>query len=286
LQFIEEKKNAPFFLVHSLYAVHNPLQAPTQLINKYKAKKELLNIKDEKRFAPAEPWMQFEKNWKTRIVQDNAVYAAMIENMDWNIGRMIDKLKALGLLENTIIIFTSDNGGLSTAEGSPTANTPLRAGKGWLYEGGIRVPFIMYWNGKIHAGTVSDLPVNTVDIFPTVAKAINKTYQKENTIDGTAINEMLTKQVKSSNREIIWHYPHYSNQGGKPGAAIRIGNYKLIYFFEDKSTELFNLSTDISEQLNIAAQNQPLVESMKKKLLGWLQKNKGIRFRINPAYKE
>ena len=286
LQFIEEKKNTPFFLVHSLYAVHNPLQAPKTLINKYKAKRDLLKLTDQQRFAPAEPWMQFESNWKTRILQDNAVYAAMIENMDWNIGRMIDKLKALGLLENTIIIFTSDNGGLSTAEGSPTANSPLRAGKGWLYEGGIRVPLIMYWNGKVLAGTVSDLPVNTTDIFPTLAKAMNKTYQKTNTIDGTDISEMLAQPAKFNNRAIIWHYPHYSNQGGKPGAAIRIGHYKLIYYFEDYQTELFNLSTDLGEQNNIANQNQDLVESMKKKLLDWLQKNKGMRFRVNSGYKE
>jgi arylsulfatase A-like enzyme len=284
LRFIEQKKNTPFFLVHSLYAVHNPLQAPRELIKKYQSKKEQLQVKDEKRFIKDESWMRFESQWKTRVIQDNPVYAAMIENMDWNIGRMINKLKESGLYENTLIIFTSDNGGLSTAEGSPTSNSPLRAGKGWLYEGGIRVPLIIYWNGKIKAGTISDLPVHTADIFPTVAWAINNDYQKPVAIDGADIFEMLSRQQKYQNRTLIWHYPHYSNQGGKPGAAIRSGNFKLIYHFEDESVELFDLVLDMGEQKNIASQHKELAKRMKKKLLKWLKENKGIEPGLNPGY--
>jgi arylsulfatase A-like enzyme len=284
LQFIEQKKKEPFLLFHSLYAVHNPLQAPKQLIKKYQAKKEKLNISSNKRFVKDEKWMQYEEEWKRRIVQDNPVYAAMIENMDWNIGRMIAKLKELGLLDNTIIVFTSDNGGLSTAEGSPTCNLPLREGKGWLYEGGIRVPLIFYWNNKVKAGTVSDLPVNTIDIFPTIAKAINSRYRNNLTTDGTDIFQMLSQQHKYQNRTLIWHYPHYSNQGGKPGAAIREGNYKLIYHFEDKSTELFDVVKDIGEQINIARQYPKTAETMKKKLLKWIKENYGLDFTLNPAY--
>ena len=284
LQFFDENKNTPFFLVNSLYAVHNPLQAPKELINKYKSKREQLQLTDEKRFIKNEPWMRFEKEWKTRVIQDNAVYAAMIENMDWNIGRMINKLKELGLYENTIIIFTSDNGGLSTAEGSPTSNFPLRAGKGWIYEGGLRVPFIIHWSDKIKPGTVSDLPLNTVDIFPTLAKAINDNYQKPVIIDGSDIIQMLSRPQKFQNRTILWHYPHYSNQGGKPGAAIRLGNYKLIYHFEDESVELFDVVLDISEQKNIANYHQEIVMKMKKKLLKWLKENNDTRFRHNPVY--
>lgn len=285
LQFFDENKNAPFFLVHSLYAVHNPLQAPKELIDKYKSKRDRLQFTDEKRFIKNEPWMRFEKDWKTRKVQDNAVYAAMIENMDWNIGRMIKKLKELGLYENTIIVFTSDNGGLSTAEGSPTSNLPLRAGKGWLYEGGLRVPFIIHWNNKIKPGTVSDLPVHTADVFPTLAKAINHKYQKPDIIDGADIIQLLSRPKRYPNRTLIWHYPHYSNQGGKPGAAIRSGNYKLIYHFEDETTELFDLVKDIGEQNNIAFNRQELAAGIKKKLLKWLKTNTDTRFRQNPGYK-
>lgn len=284
LQFLQQKRNKPFFLVHALYAVHNPLQAPKELINKYRLKKEQLHISDEKRFAKDEPWMQFESEWKKRLIQDNPVYAAMIENMDWNIGRMINKLKEQGLLENTLIIFTSDNGGLSTAEGSPTSNNPLRGGKGWLYEGGIRVPLIMYWKGKIKAGTVSDLPVQTADIFPTVAKAINKNYHKAAVVDGTNIFDMLSQIEKYQNRTLIWHYPHYSNQGGKPGAAIRSGNYKLIYNFEDESSALYDVVKDIGEQKNIAGLHPQLVIKLKQQLVKWLKQNNAAAPTTNPNY--
>ena len=194
----------------------------------------------------------------------------MIENMDWNIGRMLDKLKQLNLDDNTLVIFTSDNGGLSTAEGSPTTNGPLRAGKGWLYEGGIRVPLIMYWKGKIIAGTTSDLPVTTADLFPTIAKAINENYRKEKSIDGENILQMLTKPQAYQNRKLLWHYPHYSNQGGKPGSAIREGNYKLIYNFEDETVELYDVVNDISEKNNIASAEGKTANQLKKKLFKWL----------------
>lgn len=285
LKFLEEKKSAPFLLVHSLYAVHNPLQAPRELIEKYKSKREKLYIDDQKRFIKDETWMQSENDWKTRVVQDNPVYAAMIENMDWNIGRMISKLKELGLFENTLIIFTSDNGGLSTSEGSPTSNIPLRAGKGWLYEGGIRVPLIIYWKGKTTAGIVSDLPVNTIDFYPTVAKAINSNYKKLGAIDGEDIFKMLEQPQKYQERTLIWHYPHYSNQGGKPGAAIRSGDYKLIYNLEDESIELYNLQVDIGEKNNIAGLHPELAEKMKKQLLRWLKENYKLKPKPNPNYK-
>lgn len=285
LQFFEQKKNTPFFLVHSLYTVHNPMQAPKELIRKYQAKKEKLQINDQQRFVKDEAWMRFESGWKTRIIQDNPVYAAMMENMDWNIGKMISKLKELGIYENTLILFIADNGGLSTAEGSPTSNSPLRAGKGWLYEGGIRVPLIICWNGKIKAGTISDLPVHTADIFPTIAKAINTTYKKPGALNGTDIFEMLRQGKKFQNRTLIWYYPHYSNQGGKPGATIRSGKYKLIYHFEDKRTELFDIALDIAEQKDIAFQHQKLVERMKRDLLNWLKQNNGNELRLNSDYK-
>ena len=217
--------------------------------------------------------MKNEKDWKRRLVQDNPVYAAMIENMDWNIGRILEKLKEAGLEDNTLVIFTSDNGGLSTAEGSPTTNSPLRAGKGWLYEGGIRVPLIMYWKGKIVAGSTSDVPVSTADIFPTIAKAVNDQYKKEKRIDGEDILQILSMPSSYTNRDLFWHYPHYSNQGGKPGSAMLKGNFKLIYNYEDETIELYNIKDDIAEKNNIALANKAITERLKSKLFKWLKEN-------------
>lgn len=284
LAFMERNKQAPFFLMHSLYAVHNPLQAPAGLIKKYEAKQKKLGIQDSDRFVKDESWMKFENGWRRRLVQDNPVYAAMIENMDWNIGRMLDKLEQLNLDENTLVIFTSDNGGLSTAEGSPTTNGPLRAGKGWLYEGGIRVPLIMYWKGKIMAGSNVEIPVSTADLFPTIASAINEHYKKETSIDGDNIFYLLTNPSTYQQRKIFWHYPHYSNQGGKPGSAIRLGDFKLIYNYEDESSELYNIRKDIGEKNNIAGTNKKLVKKMKKKLFYWLKENDALFPFKNPGY--
>jgi arylsulfatase A-like enzyme len=285
LKFIEQKREAPFFLFYSLYAVHNPMQAPANLVTKYKLKRKQSAVDTSKRFDRSEDWMRFESGWKNRLIQDDPVYAAMMENMDWNIGRIISKLEELQLLENTLIVFTSDNGGLSTAEGSPTANIPLRAGKGWLYEGGIRVPLILYWKGKAEAASVSDLPVHAADIFPTLAGAVNLNYKKTGDIDGADIFHMLAETRRYKDRVIIWDYPHYSNQGGKPGAAIRQGKFKLIYHFENNFTELFNLDADMGEQKNIVSEYKAKSRTLRKKLLRWIKRNSGDRYKPNPDYR-
>jgi len=284
IEFINNNKQSPFFLMYSLYAVHNPLQAPTALIKKYQAKQRIEAIQNKEKFAKDEDWMKYENGWKRRIVQDNPVYAAMIENMDWNIGRLLEKIKESGIDDNTLVIFTSDNGGLSTAEGSPTVNGPLRAGKGWLYEGGIRVPLIIYWKGKVIAGSISDLPVSTADFFPSIAKAINQGYKKDIDIDGENIFEMLANPKAYQDRQLFWHYPHYSNQGGKPGSAIREGNYKLIYNYEDESIELYDIKNDIGEKKNIAQLNRQIVIRMKSDLFKWLKENNALYPNRNPNY--
>lgn len=281
IQFLEKKSDKPFFLMYSMYAVHNPLQAPKALIQKYQAKQKQLGLNNNQRFAKDEEWMKPEAGWKRRLVQDNPEYAAMIENMDWNIGRLLDKIKTLHIDDNTLVIFTSDNGGLSTAEGSNTVNGPFRAGKGWLYEGGIRVPLIMYWKGKIAAGTISDLPVTVADLYPTLASVINKQYKKESVVDGENIFPMI--QQKNKKRNIFWHYPHYSNQGGKPSAAMRSGNYKLIYHYEDQKVELFDLEKDLAEKNNIASENNMMVEQLKKQLMNWLKQVGAVEL-IVPHY--
>ncbi len=284
ISFIQKEKQSTFFLMYSLYAVHNPLQAPQALINKYKEKQQRLGYNDKDRFIKDEAWMKHQPDWKNRLVQDHAVYAAMIENMDWNIGRIIQSLKEKGLLENTLIIFTSDNGGLSTAEGSPTTNAPLKAGKGWLYEGGIRVPMLMYWKDKLQPGLVTDIPVTSSDVFSTVVTAINKKYKKEAVVEGEDIVQLLSNQPKSAGRTLYWYYPHYSNQGGKPSAAIRKGNFKLIYYYEDDSVELFDLSVDIGEKKNLSTVNSLQAKQLKKQLFLWLSANKAGSFRLNTNY--
>jgi arylsulfatase A-like enzyme len=191
--------------MYSLYAVHNPLQEPKDLVKKYQAKRKALNIADNLRFKKDESWMKFEKGWKQRIVQENAVYAAMIENMDANIGRLLNKLDTLGLSDNTIIIFTSDNGGLSTAESSPTKNGVLRAGKRWLYEGGIRVPIIIKWHSKIKAGQVSEMPTSSIDIFPTLSKAMNKNAVLSKYVDEKDIVTLLKNEKVNGSRFLYWH---------------------------------------------------------------------------------
>ena len=274
LSFLDTIGQRPFLMVHSLYAVHNPLQAPAALIRKYEEKRKGMLPSGQSRMVKDEPWMQAEEGWKRRVLQDNPVYAAMVENMDSNVGRILRKLDELQLSDNTLVIFTSDNGGLSTAEGSPTANGPLRAGKGWLYEGGIRVPFIMYMKGKTPQLLNPALPVTVADIFPTVASLANPGYRKDASLDGTDIFGLLGDTVSHFNRTLFWHYPHYSNQGGRPGAAIRRGQWKLIYYYEEGDIELFDIVHDIGEQHNQVAAQPELTKQLQTELMDWLRKTK------------
>jgi arylsulfatase A-like enzyme len=285
IQFIEQNKTEPFLLMYSMYAVHNPLQAPADLIQKYRKKSEGVLPPGQTAFAKDEAWMQYENGWKRRTVQENPVYAAMIENMDSNIGRILAKLKDRGLDDNTLVIFTSDNGGLSTAEGSPTVNGPLRAGKGWLYEGGIRVPFIVYWKGKVQENLTSEMPITVADIFPTIAKAANEKYRKDASVDGKNIFELLADNAAANNRPLFWHYPHYSNQGGKPGAAIRQGNWKLIYHYEDESAELYNLKQDVREQKDLSTTETETAARLKTKLQQWLANSNASYPQNNKDYR-
>lgn len=286
IRFIKAQSDTPFFMMYALYAVHNPLQAPAALIEKYKQKQQQLGYTDKDRFVKNESWMMHQADWKLRLLQDHAVYAAMIENMDWNIGRIIQSLKEKGLLDNTIIVFTSDNGGLSTAEGSPTSNAPLRAGKGWLYEGGIRVPLLMYWKGQLQQGLVSNMPVISSDIFTTLSAVMQKGFKKPSALEGENLLPLLKSPAAIKERTLYWYYPHYSNQGGRPAAAIRQGHYKLILNFDNNSTELYDLSIDFSEKNNLANQQIAKRDALKTLLEKWLQKNNAGSFTPNPGYQQ
>jgi arylsulfatase A-like enzyme len=273
-KFIETNKDRPFFAYFSFYDVHTPLMAREDLRKKYEAKRSRLGL--------VATWGQ-EGPREVRLMQEHAVYAAMVEAMDLAVGKVLTKLDELGLRENTLVIFTSDNGGLSTSEGSPTSNHPLRAGKGWLYEGGIREPLIVRWPAVVKAGSVIHSPVSSPDFFPTLLAATNTRPQPGQVLDGVSLMPLL-KSDELPERPLFWHYPHYGNQGGAPGAAIRRGSWKLIHWMEDDRAELFDLSKDPGEQTNLAENEPQRVRQLRAELAAW-QKQVGAKFPSpNPAY--
>jgi arylsulfatase A-like enzyme len=193
----------------------------------------------------------------------------MVEAMDQAVGKVLAKLTELGLDDNTVVCFTSDNGGLSTSEGSPTSNLPFRGGKGWLYEGGIREPFLIKWPGATEAKSMCDVPVVSTDFYPTMLEMAESPAKPDQHLDGVSLVPLL-KQNGTINRDAIyWHYPHYSNQGGFPGGVIREGDFKLLERFEDGRVQLYNLKEDIGERNDLAAQMPDRVASMRTSLHAW-----------------
>ncbi|MCF6285682.1 MAG: sulfatase, partial [Candidatus Hydrogenedentes bacterium] len=267
--FIDEHRAAPFLAYLSFYSVHTPLQARDDLIKKYEAKKAALGDK-----LPV--WGK-EGPRKLRLVQEHVVYAGMVEAMDAAVGTVLDHLDQLNIADNTIVIFMSDNGGLSTSEGHPTSNLPLRAGKGWLYEGGIREPMIIRGPGVTKAGSVCDTPVTSTDFYPTMLEMASLPPKPEQHVDGVSLLPLLRGGTTLERDALYWHYPHYGNQGGTPGAAIREGDWKLIEYFDDKPVELFNLANDEGEQKNLADAMPERVAQLRSKLDAW-QKEVGARF--------
>lgn len=265
-KFIEANKDQPFFAYFSLYSVHTPLQASAELIEKYKKKKERMGLIDE---------FSREAKQSVRMSQSDIVYAAMVEAMDQAIGKVLDKLEALGLEDNTIVIFFSDNGGLSTAEGSPTSNLPLRAGKGWMYEGGIRVPLLIKWPGIAKPGSFSSTPVIGNDFYPTLLQAAKLPLMRKQHTGGRSILPLL-KGGEIERRSLFWHYPHYGNQGGSPASAIRKGEWKLIHWYVGDRYELFNLKNDLSEKTNIINEFPTKAEALKLELERWLKREKAF----------
>ncbi len=259
-KFIEANRDRPFLAYLSFYSVHTPLMAREDLRRKYEAKAKTLPTN-----SPA--WGQ-ERERKVRLVQDHAVYAGMVEAMDQAIGKVLAALDRSGLAERTIVVFMSDNGGLSTSEGHPTSNLPLRAGKGWLYEGGIREPWIVRAPGVAKPGSVCDTPVTSTDFFPTLLELASLPMQPGHHRDGVSLVPLL--QGGGLDRgPLFWHYPHYGNQGGAPGGAVREGDWKLIEWYEDGGCELFNLRNDPGEQTNLAAQEPERVKTLHAKLKSW-----------------
>ena len=260
IKFIDEHSEEPFLAYVSFYSVHTPLMTREDLKAKYEEKAKSV---------PPDAWGE-EPPRRVRLVQNHAVYAGMVESMDLAVGRVLDHLKETGLDETTAVFMMSDNGGLSTSEGHPTSNLPLRAGKGWMYEGGIREPMLIKWPGKTKAGSVSDVPVTSTNFYPTILEMAGLELMPEQHIDGLSMTSILSGKEKSDEfQTLFFHYPHYGNQGGTPSAAIRKGKYKLIEFFEDGRLEMYDLEADLSEKNNLADELPELRDQLLKELHEW-----------------
>lgn len=264
LWFLEREvtEDRPFFLHLSHHAVHIPIQARAETIDKYLAK--------------AKP--------STGV--NHPVYAAMVEDLDTQIGRLLDSLDARGLAENTVVMVASDNGGLRevyTGTGQRiSTNEPLRAEKGTLYEGGIRVPFIVYWPGVTSGNSLCHTPAATWDLLPTFC-AIAGASLPPQPLDGVDLTPLFRNAEHELERRAIYvHYPHYHHS--RPASAIRVGDYKLIEWFEDGSVELFDLSNDIGEEKNLATQEPQLASELRERLADW-RREVGARIPDqNPEY--
>lgn len=277
VSFIERHQDGPFFAFLSFYSVHTPLQARDELKQKYEAKAA-------RTYHDGPKW-GIEGDRKLRLVQDDPVYAGMVEAMDQAVGTVLDGLEEFGLVDDTIVVFMSDNGGLSTSEGHPTSNLPLRAGKGWLYEGGIREPMIIRWPGALTNGTTVDAAVTSTDFYPTLLELAGISLRPEQHLDGVSLVPVLRAE-SIAHRALFWHYPHYGNQGGSPSAAIREGRYKLIEFFEDDRIELYDLEEDVGETDDLSARFPGTAAPLREKLDTW-QKEVDARFPSpNPAADE
>ncbi len=279
MRFMEENKDQPFFLFLSYYTVHTPIQANKEYVDHYRTK--LSGLQDT--VVHLKP----EHTGLTVRNQANPAYASMVHALDVNVGRLLDKLEALALSENTIVVFTSDNGGLSTLAGNrvaPTSVKPLRAGKGWCYEGGIRVPLMIRMPGMENRGTTCEVPVVSYDFYPTLLDMAGIPLLPEQHRDGVSLLPLLHGEKEISRDAIFWDYPHYHGSAWTPGAAILMDHWKLIEFYETDDVELYNLSEDIEETQNLAAKYPEKVDALRQKLRE-TQNDAGSEFPVpNPDY--
>lgn len=266
LDYIIKKRDGPFFMSLNYYSPHVPIEAKDSLVEKYRKK----------------------RGGADESILPNVHYAAMVESIDINVGRILRKLDELDIDENTIVVFTSDNGGLSVREvpafakhTPPTDNGRLREGKGYVYEGGIREPLLVRWPLVINEAKLDSTPVVGQDFFNTLMEVANV---EKRTSDGVSIAPLFEGDTLPK-RGILWHLPHYSPQGGKPSTAYREGDWKLIHHYEDERYEVFNLKQDISETEDLAEKHPEKREELKKNMQEMLQKL-GAKFpEPNPSYK-
>ena len=280
VKFLEERDQAkPFLLYLSYYNIHTPIQAYKKHIDHYQSKA----AKAFEGKTPTEP----EHDGTNRLRQDNPALATMVAAVDDSVGVLLAKLTELKLDENTVVIFFSDNGGLSTLQRGrfgPGCNLPLRAGKGWLYEGGVREPTIIRAPGVTQPGSVSHKPLISMDFFPTMLDLAGLPLKPKLHVDGRSLLSQL-KGNDTGNRTLHWHYPHYHGSSWKPGASIRDGDWKLIEFYHYNNFELYNLAKDPGERTNLAKRNPRKAAELRAKLSAWQKQNKAKMPAPNPDYK-
>jgi len=282
IRFIKDHADKPFFLNLWYYTVHTPIEPREDKLEKYTAKAKSLGLDKSK--PPAIPDHQS----LTKSRQDNPAYAAMVESLDENVGRLMAELDRLGLKDNTLVVFSSDNGGLSTGSGTnyPACNLPLRAGKAWLYEGGIRVPLLISYPQKIKTGQRLSEPVVSTDLFPTVLGLAGLPFMPDQHVDGVDLAPLLEGKASKLAREALYfHMPHYHhiNTMG-PAGAMRAGDYKLIEVFETGKKELYNLREDIGEFHDLASEKTELVAKLSRLLEQWHQDSGSKMATLNPDY--
>ena len=266
LSFIDGNRGGPFLLYLSHFAVHTPIQSKDELEARYQARLNSLPPS----FGPE--YEDEHGRAQTRLVQDHAAYAGMVESVDQSVGRILVRLEELGLAENTVVLFMSDNGGLSTLAGErtgPTTNAPLRAGKGWLYEGGIRAPMIVRWPGRVRSGGVSEVPVQSTDFLPTMLAMAGLTPSPEITLDGQSLVPLLEETGGLERDALFWHFPHYHGSGNRPSGAVRMGRWKLLEWFEDGALELYDLEADPGEERDLAGVEIQRAREMQERLAAW-----------------
>ncbi len=272
--FIEQHQDQKFLAYLSFYAVHGPIQTSESKWKHFRDKAETKGI-DSTGF-------EMERILPARKHQDNPVYAGLIEQMDDAVGAVISKLEALGLMENTIIVFTSDNGGVVSGDNYSTNLDPLRGGKGYQWEGGIRVPYLIYVPWMNQTGQKNSSPVTGADFLPTLLDLAGiKTIPES--LDGKSLKPILTGK-EMEERALFWHYPHYGNQGGEPNSTIRKGDWKLIHYWEDGRKELYQLSTDISELNDLSQVNKQKTSELSQELMNWLKKTNANFASQDPLY--
>lgn len=280
LRFLESNRANPFFAYVSFTYPHTPVHPVDPYTEKYRKKLAGMKLPEQR--------LNKERRGNTRLYQDNPEYAAMIEQTDALTGKVLDKLEELKLTDNTVVVFTSDNGGLCThgnPAGGPTSNRPLRSGKGWCYEGGIRIPLIVRAPGVTKAGRVSNVPVTTTDHYPTLLELAGLPLRPDQHRDGVSLVPALKGQNSVGRDTLYWHYPHHHGSTWAPGAALRSGDWKLIEFYEEDKAELYNLRDDLGERNDLSAKMPDKLNELRGKLSAW-QKSVGAKMpQRNPAWK-
>ncbi len=275
----QAKADAPFFAMLSFYSVHAPIQCAKHRFEKFQAKAEKMGLTQR-----TEPRFLIDRTKEVRQVQDHPVYAGMMAALDDAVGLVLTALKESGVEDDTVVVFTSDNGGVSSGDGFATSCLPFRGGKGRQWEGGIRQPFYIAWPG-VTRGQTTSVPAIGMDFYPTFLDIAGLPLLPDQHQDGVSLVPALKGQPGAlADRPLFWHYPHYGNQGGEPSAILIQGDWKLIHYFEDGRSELYHLAQDIGEQRDLAAENPDRTASMLSALEEWQKQTGARRPTPNPSY--